>query len=100
GTYAACKENPIKLEAWLNEIVKIAPPPDAADPTSSVITVLFDTWYPGNVTPQKDLVVPQWNTTAQRAAMYTGAVARACRTCHVANAAPTLPTATGRLATA
>ena len=50
----------------LNEIVKIAPPPDAADPTSSVITVRFDTWYPGNVTPQKDLVVPLWNTNAPR----------------------------------
>lgn len=73
----------------LNEIVKIAPPPDA-DPTSTVITALFDTWYPGNVTPQKDLVVPLWNTNPQRAAMYTGAVARACRSCHVANPDPTL----------
>jgi hypothetical protein len=56
------QEGPFKT---LNEIVKIAPPPDAADPTSSVITALFDTWYPGNVPPQKDLVVPLWNTNAQ-----------------------------------
>jgi hypothetical protein len=74
----------------LNEIAKIAPPPDAADPTSSVITALFDTWYPGNITPQKDLVVPLWNTNPQRAAMYTGAIARACRTCHLTNAEPSL----------
>ncbi len=74
----------------LNEIVKSSPPPDVNDPTSSVISVLFDTWYPGNVTPQKDLVVPLWNSSPVRSAAYSGFLARGCRTCHVANPAPSL----------
>lgn len=74
----------------LNEIVKVSPPPDPADPTSSIISALYDAWYPGNVTPQQDAVVPLWNTTAQRAAAYRGFLAPGCRTCHVANPTPAL----------
>jgi hypothetical protein len=69
----------------LNEMAKVAPPPDPTDPSSNVIAALYDAWYPGNATPQQDAVVPLWNTNPQRAAVYTGAVARACRTCHVTN---------------
>lgn len=75
----------------LNEMVKAAPPPDPADPTSGVITALYDAWYPGNAIPQQDAAVPPlWNSNPQRSAMYGGAVARACRTCHVTNPDPTL----------
>jgi hypothetical protein len=74
----------------LNEMAKVAPPPDAGDPTSSVISALYDAWYPGNATPQQDAVVPLWSSNPQRSAVYSGAVARACRTCHVTNADPTL----------
>lgn len=74
----------------LNDIAKAAPPPDAADPTSSVIDALNAAWYPGNATPQQNAAPPLWSTNAQRSAVYLGAVAPGCRTCHVANAAPTL----------
>lgn len=74
----------------LNEIAKVSPPPDSTDPTSNIITALFDAWYPGNVTPQQDAVVPLWNSTPLRAAGYRGFVAPGCRTCHVANPAATL----------
>jgi hypothetical protein len=75
----------------LNQMVKAAPPPVAQDPTSSVITALFDVWYPGNATPQQDNAVPPlWNTNPQRAAVYGGFVARSCRTCHLTNPDPTL----------
>jgi hypothetical protein len=52
--------------------------------------VLYDAWYPGNVIPQQDAVVPLWNGSPVQRAAYSGFVARACRTCHVTNAAPTL----------
>lgn len=74
----------------LNEMAKAAPPPDASDPTSNVISVLYDAWYPGNLIPQQNAVVPLWNSNPQRAAVYAGAVAPACRTCHVANPDPAL----------
>jgi hypothetical protein len=74
----------------LNEIVKVSPPPDVTDPTSSAISVLFDAWYPGNVTPQQDAAVPLWKSSPLRANFYTSVVARSCRTCHVTNAAPAL----------
>ena len=41
----------------LNEMVKVAPPPDA-DPTSQVITALNTAWYPGNAPPQQR--TPWW----------------------------------------
>jgi hypothetical protein len=74
----------------LNDIVKASPAPDASDPSSNDISVLVDTWYPGNVTPQKDLAVPLWNATPQQSALYLNVVARACRTCHLTNPAPAL----------
>jgi mono/diheme cytochrome c family protein len=74
----------------LNEIAKASPPPDAADPSSFVISTLFDTWYPGNVTPQKHLAPTLWSSNAQRSTAYLNVVAPACRTCHVANASPNL----------
>ena len=80
----------------LNKMVKVAPPPDAADPTSTVISALYDAWYPGDVAPQRlSVAVAQWDDPGdpQRALhkqVYTDTVARGCRTCHVANADPVL----------
>lgn len=75
----------------LNKMVKVAPPPDPADPSSNVITALYDTWYPGDATPQRETEpVPLWSADALHKGIYTAVVAKSCRTCHVANAEPTL----------
>ncbi len=74
----------------LNQMVKVAPPPDPTDPSSNVISDLYDMWYPGNAIPQQNTFVPLWNADALHQNTYTKVVARACRTCHVANAEPTL----------
>jgi hypothetical protein len=74
----------------LNQIVKAAPPPDPSDPSSKVISDLYDAWYPGNE-QIKQIVVPLWNTPGLlHSTTYREVVARACRTCHVANPDPTL----------
>lgn len=70
----------------LNNIAKIAPPPDAADPPSNAVDVLVNAWYPGNVIPQiESAVVPLWNTDAAHQTMYRNVIAKSCRTCHVSN---------------
>jgi hypothetical protein len=74
----------------LNQMVKIAPPPDGVGPTAEVIEDLFDTWYPGNVSQQENVPVPLWNINALHANEYDKVVASSCRTCHVANPANTL----------
>jgi hypothetical protein len=75
----------------LNEIAKIAPVPDPTDPPSSVVSDLFDVWYPGAATTQVQNAVPVlWNTDALHRNAYINIVAKACRTCHVANLAPNL----------
>jgi hypothetical protein len=79
----------------LNDMVKLAPPPDA-DPTSQAIEALNTAWYPGNVAPQQDsLPVALWDDVAdpkrvQHRNVYQDVVARACRTCHVTNPDPVL----------
>ena len=74
----------------LNDIVKVSPAPDASDPSSNDISVLIDTWYPGNVIPQQNVAVPLWNATPQQSAMYVNVIGRACRTCHITNPTPAL----------
>ncbi|MBK9946917.1 MAG: hypothetical protein IPP12_07020 [Nitrospira sp.] len=75
----------------LNEIAEIAPPPDPADPSSSVVSDLFDVWYPGGALPQIESAVPAlWNTDALHRNAYINVVGKACRTCHVSNLAPNL----------
>lgn len=75
----------------LNQMVKIAPPPDGATAPDTVITDLFTTWYPGDATPQlEDQPVPLWTSDNLHRSGYRNVVARACRTCHVANPATTL----------
>jgi hypothetical protein len=77
----------------LNAMAKIAPPPNVAtDPTSNVISALFDAWYPGNVSPQiPNVAVALWDDPAdpkraQHKQIYIDTLGRACRTCHVTNA--------------
>jgi len=75
----------------LNQMAKVAPPPDPSDPSSNVISDLYDAWYPGNATPQvENAVVPLWNADALHRNLYAEVVGRACRTCHATNAASTL----------
>jgi hypothetical protein len=75
----------------LNQMVKVAPPPDVADPSSNVISDLYDAWYPANALPQlESAVVSQWNTDALHSNFYVQVEGRSCRTCHVTNASPNL----------
>lgn len=81
----------------LNQMVKVAPPPDVCPPTcpvdlsTNVIQDLYDTWYPDDNFPQQEEdVVPLWSADALHRDIYTGVVARSCRTCHVANPEPNL----------
>lgn len=73
----------------LNEIVKIAPPPDPLDLSSDLIEVLFNRWYTGPITPPalqvENAVVPSWDTDARRTNFYSSVVAKSCRTCHIAS---------------
>jgi hypothetical protein len=79
----------------LNEIAKIAPPPNVAvDPSSDLIQVLFDRWYTGPATPPafqvQDAVVPPWNADARHRNFYRTVVGKSCRTCHIASPFPEL----------
>ncbi len=75
----------------LNEIAKVAPSPDPLDPPSSVVSDLFDAWYPGGAIPQIENAVPAlWNTDALHRNVYVNVVGKACRTCHVSNTASNL----------
>jgi hypothetical protein len=75
----------------LNQMAKVAPPPDPADPSSNVISDLFDAWYPGATTTQQEgAVVPAWNADALHSNFYVQVEGKACRTCHVTNASSNL----------
>jgi hypothetical protein len=78
----------------LNEIAKIAPPPDLFDPSSDLIEVLFNRWYTGPTTPPalqvENAVVPLWDTDSRRRNFYQSVVAKSCRTCHITSPFPEL----------
>lgn len=75
----------------LNQMVKVAPPPDVADPSTNVIKDLYDAWYPGGALPQQETaVVPLWGTDLLHRNFYVNVVGRSCRTCHATNAAASL----------
>lgn len=75
----------------MNEMVKVAPPPDPTDPSSTLIEDLYTAWYPGNAIPQlENAVVPLWSGNALHVDAYDQLVARSCRTCHITNPEPNL----------
>lgn len=75
----------------LNQMVKVAPPPDLADPSSNVISDLYNAWYPANALPQLESApVPLWNTDLLHSGFYVNVEGRSCRTCHATNASPNL----------